>query len=52
MPTGVFPIDCLQGGTLVVCPTTVLHQWASEIRTKVNPNAGIGVHVYHGKGAL
>ncbi len=40
----------LQGGTLVVCPTTVLHQWASEIKTKVNPNAGINVHVYHGKG--
>lgn len=39
-----------QGGTLVVCPTTVLHQWASEIKTKVNPHAGINVHVYHGKG--
>ncbi|PSC70181.1 SNF2 family DNA-dependent ATPase [Micractinium conductrix] len=40
----------LMGGTLVVCPTTVLHQWANEIRTKVNPHAGISVHVYHGKG--
>ena len=33
-----------------MCPTTVLHQWATEIKTKVNPHAGINVHVYHGKG--
>ncbi len=40
----------LQGGTLVVCPTTVLQQWANEIKSKTNPHAGISVHIYHGKG--
>ena len=50
-PTASSPLPLSQGGTLVVCPTTVLHQWANEIRTKVNPHAGISVHVYHGKGA-
>eukprot|EP00798_Chlamydomonas_sp_ICE-L_P030148 gene30148-35126_t len=40
----------LAGGTLVVCPTSVLHQWAREIREKVNPiTTGFSVHVYHGK---
>jgi hypothetical protein len=43
-------VAVLQGGTLVVCPTTVLHQWAQEVRSKVNPHAGLSVHVYHGKG--
>ena len=41
---GLFP-----AGSLVVCPTSVLHQWAKEIRDKVNAHAGFSVHVYHGK---
>ncbi|GLC43495.1 hypothetical protein PLESTM_001479400 [Pleodorina starrii] len=43
------PPNLLLGGTLVVCPTTVLHQWAREIRDKVSPTSGLVVHVYHGK---
>jgi SNF2 family DNA or RNA helicase len=39
-----------EGATLVVCPTTVLHQWEQEIRSKTNPSAHINVYVYHGKG--
>jgi len=39
----------VEGGTLVVCPTTVLHQWEQEIKTKTNALAGIDVYVYHGK---
>ncbi|GAX83731.1 hypothetical protein CEUSTIGMA_g11156.t1 [Chlamydomonas eustigma] len=41
--------DLPYGGTLVVCPTSVLHQWAREIREKVSPLAGFSLHVYHGK---
>ncbi|WIA19197.1 hypothetical protein OEZ85_003842 [Tetradesmus obliquus] len=37
------------GGTLVVCPTSLLHQWARELRHKVHPAAGCEVHVYHAK---
>ena len=29
-----------EGGTLIVCPTAVLNQWARELRTKVNPGQG------------
>eukprot|EP00873_Tetraselmis_striata_P027497 jgi/Tetstr1/447761/TSEL_035094.t1 len=36
-------------GTLVVCPTAVLHQWANEIRDKVDLAAGLTVSIYHGK---
>ncbi|GLI60468.1 hypothetical protein VaNZ11_002626 [Volvox africanus] len=43
------PAYLLLGGSLVVCPTSVLHQWAREIRDKVSPTAGLVVHVYHGK---
>ncbi|GFR48225.1 hypothetical protein Agub_g10086, partial [Astrephomene gubernaculifera] len=43
------PPNLLPGGTLVVCPTSVLHQWAREIRDKVSPAVGLVVHVYHGK---
>lgn len=39
----------LPGGTLVVCPTSVLHQWARELKDKVNPRTRCMVHVYHGK---
>lgn len=30
----------LQGGTLVVCPTMVLHQWAREAASKLQRSAG------------
>ncbi len=40
----------LLGGTLVVCPTTVLHQWYREISDKVNrQTTNMTVHIYHGK---
>lgn len=35
-------------GTLVVCPTSVLKQWAQEIRDKVTTKANLSVLVYHG----
>ena len=40
----------IKGGTLIVCPTCVLHQWAREIAEKVSPAADIRVLVYHGEG--
>jgi SNF2 family DNA or RNA helicase len=33
-------------GTLVVCPTTLLHQWQSEVRTK---SQNVHAYIYHGK---
>ncbi|KAL7088914.1 hypothetical protein ACP275_13G157400 [Erythranthe tilingii] len=45
---------CLQskgrpaGGTLIVCPTSVLRQWNEELHTKVTSEANISVLVYHG----
>ncbi|KAL6785258.1 hypothetical protein ACKKBG_A03100 [Auxenochlorella protothecoides x Auxenochlorella symbiontica] len=44
------PPEVLHGGTLVVCPTSVLHQWAAEIKSKTTPEAGLTVHIYHGPG--
>ncbi|XP_050234352.1 helicase-like transcription factor CHR28 isoform X2 [Mercurialis annua] len=35
-------------GTLVVCPTSVLRQWAEELDKKVTRKANISVLVYHG----
>lgn len=35
-------------GTLVVCPTSVLKQWAQEIRDKVTAKANLSVLIYHG----
>lgn len=35
-------------GTLVVCPTSVLRQWATEIKEKVTEKAGLSVLIYHG----
>ncbi|XP_057986297.1 helicase-like transcription factor CHR28 isoform X2 [Hevea brasiliensis] len=35
-------------GTLVVCPTSVLRQWAEELDKKVNSKANLSVLVYHG----
>ncbi|XP_019423648.1 PREDICTED: helicase-like transcription factor CHR28 isoform X1 [Lupinus angustifolius] len=36
------------GGTLVVCPTSVLRQWAEELRNKVTSQANLSVLVFHG----
>ncbi|KFK40731.1 hypothetical protein AALP_AA2G033800 [Arabis alpina] len=35
-------------GTLVVCPTSVMRQWADEIRKKVASEMNLSVLVYHG----
>ncbi|XP_047328550.1 helicase-like transcription factor CHR28 [Impatiens glandulifera] len=35
-------------GTLIVCPTSVLRQWAEELNTKVTSKAKLSVLVYHG----
>ncbi|KAF2305133.1 hypothetical protein GH714_001972 [Hevea brasiliensis] len=35
-------------GTLVVCPTSVLRQWAEELHKKVTSKANLSVLVYHG----
>ncbi|CAL0312039.1 unnamed protein product [Lupinus luteus] len=35
-------------GTLVVCPTSVLRQWAEELRNRVTSQANLSVLVYHG----
>ena len=35
-------------GTLVVCPTSVLRQWADELQTKVSSKANLSFLVYHG----
>ncbi|KAK7246560.1 hypothetical protein RIF29_41429 [Crotalaria pallida] len=36
-------------GTLIVCPTSVLRQWAEELQNKVTCKANLSVLVYHGK---
>ncbi|KAA8515310.1 hypothetical protein F0562_018460 [Nyssa sinensis] len=38
----------LAAGTLVVCPTSVLRQWADELHNKVTSKADLSVLVYHG----
>lgn len=35
-------------GTLIVCPTSVLRQWADELQNKVTCKANLSVLVYHG----
>ncbi|XP_047307734.1 helicase-like transcription factor CHR28 [Impatiens glandulifera] len=35
-------------GTLIVCPTSVLRQWADELNNKVTSKANLSVLVYHG----
>ncbi|KAL5715635.1 hypothetical protein ACHQM5_017427 [Ranunculus cassubicifolius] len=35
-------------GTLVVCPTSVLRQWADELQNKVSKELKLSVLVYHG----
>ncbi|KAJ6846832.1 helicase-like transcription factor CHR28 isoform X2 [Iris pallida] len=37
-----------QAGTLVVCPTSVLRQWAEELQNKVTSKANLSFLVYHG----
>ena len=37
------------GGTLVVCPKTLLYQWAKEIRDKTTKMANCSVYIYHGQ---
>ncbi|XP_074562916.1 helicase-like transcription factor CHR28 [Curcuma longa] len=36
------------GGTLVVCPASVLRQWAQELDEKVPESAKLSVLIYHG----
>ena len=40
----------VRGGTLVVCPTSVLRQWEREFREKVSRTAQMSVIVHHGPG--
>ncbi|PIA25059.1 hypothetical protein AQUCO_12900001v1 [Aquilegia coerulea] len=35
-------------GTLIVCPTSVLRQWADELQNKVSKETNLSVLVYHG----
>lgn len=39
-------------GTLVVCPTSVLRQWADELHNKVTHKANLSVLVYHGSNRM
>lgn len=36
------------GGTLIVCPTSLMRQWADELHKKVTLEANLSVLVYHG----
>ena len=36
------------GGTLIVCPTSVLRQWSEELHNKVTKEADLSVLVYYG----
>ncbi|KAL6553246.1 hypothetical protein OROGR_007088 [Orobanche gracilis] len=36
------------GGTLIVCPTSVLRQWSEELHNKVTTEADLSVLVYYG----
>eukprot|EP00854_Cymbomonas_tetramitiformis_P015547 gene15547-18429_t len=37
-----------KGGVLIVCPTSVLRQWAREINDKVSPSNPLSVLIHHG----
>lgn len=39
-----------KGGTLIVCPLSIMTQWASEIEAKVKKAAGLTYFVHHGSG--
>lgn len=43
-------IGRLAAGTLVVCPTSVLRQWADELERKVSKEARLTYLIYHGSG--
>jgi hypothetical protein len=49
LPVEVSGAHLPAAGTLVLCPTSVLHQWSRELATKVDPRAHCSVHVYHGR---
>ncbi|EFJ31937.1 hypothetical protein SELMODRAFT_87168 [Selaginella moellendorffii] len=40
----------VKGGTLIVCPVSVIRQWEHEIRTKVAASAPLSTLVYHDQG--
>ncbi|XVE49693.1 hypothetical protein DITRI_Ditri01bG0101600 [Diplodiscus trichospermus] len=46
--TGAFSRQRLPAGTLVVCPASVLRQWARELDDKVAEESKLSVLVYHG----
>ena len=47
-PAGANTPPVKKGGTLVVCPTSILRQWAREINDKVSGSIGLSVYVHHG----
>ncbi|XP_015699036.2 helicase-like transcription factor CHR28 isoform X2 [Oryza brachyantha] len=47
-PLGNIKVARPAAGTLVVCPTSVLRQWADELRNKVTSKANLTFLVYHG----
>ncbi|XVF67050.1 hypothetical protein PTKIN_Ptkin10aG0089900 [Pterospermum kingtungense] len=46
--TGAFSRQRLPAGTLVVCPASVLRQWARELDDKVADESKLSVLIYHG----
>ncbi|XP_022725668.1 helicase-like transcription factor CHR28 isoform X2 [Durio zibethinus] len=46
--TGAFSRQRLPAGTLVVCPASVLRQWARELDDKVAEESKLSVLIYHG----
>lgn len=43
-------LDTMQGGTLLVLPVSLLHQWASEISHHCKAANKPSLHIYHGAG--
>ena len=48
--SALVPGAAVPGGTLVVCPTSVLRQWARELSSRVSGAAALSVLLYHGPG--
>ncbi|XVE92956.1 hypothetical protein REPUB_Repub01dG0148800 [Reevesia pubescens] len=46
--TGTFSRQRIPAGTLVVCPASVLRQWARELDDKVPEESKLSVLIYHG----
>ncbi|KAG4152898.1 hypothetical protein ERO13_D04G149500v2 [Gossypium hirsutum] len=46
--TSAFSRQRLPAGTLVVCPASVLRQWARELDDKVSEKSKLSVLIYHG----